>query len=134
MYATTTQRPHLIALPPNPVPSPSMIPLPTPNTCTATSTHWGTPNYVPHTPSPQTPWRPNTTDIAGDHGLATEHTAFVVNRGVMYGLSLPTSILTHHNATICGLQSNSPPLPVPAPAPSAPIPTPQALVLTTIQL
>jgi hypothetical protein len=105
-----------------------MIPLPTPDTRTAASTRWGTPDYVPHTPSPQAPWRPTTTDITSDHGLAAEHSAFMVNREVMYGLSLPTSILAHRNATIRGPQSNTPPLPVPAPAPRAPV------VLTTLQL
>jgi hypothetical protein len=128
MYATTTQGPCLVPLPPTPVPSPSMIPLPTPDTCTVASTRWGTPDYIPRTPSPQAPWRPTTADIASDCGLAAEHSAFVVNRGVMYGLSLPTSILNHHNATICGPRSNTPPLPVPAPAPHAPV------VLTTLQL
>ena len=134
MYATTTQGPCLVPLPPTPVPSPSMIPLPTPDTRTMASTHWGTPDYVPCTPSPQAPWRPTTANIDSNHGLATEHAAFVVNRGVMYGLSLPTSILANRNATIRGPRSGTPPLPVPAPASPTPIQAPQALVLTTIQL
>ena len=111
-----------------------MISLPTPDTHTVASTCWGTPDYIPHTLSPQAPWRPTTADIAGDHGLATEHSAFVVNRGVMYGLSLPTSILAHCNATICGPHSNTPPLPVLAPLSPMTIPAPQAMVLTTLQL
>jgi hypothetical protein len=83
MYATTTQGPRLVPLPPTPAPSPSMIPLPAPDTRTAGSTRWGTPDYVPRTLSPQAPWRPTTADIASDRGLAAEHLAFVVNRGVM---------------------------------------------------
>jgi hypothetical protein len=105
-----------------------MIPLPAPDTHTVASTRWGTPEYVPRTPSPQAPWRPTTADINGDHAQAAEHAAFIVNRGVMYGLSLPTSILANHNATIRGPRSDTPPLPVPAPAPHAP------MVLTTLQL
>ena len=79
MYATTTQGPCLVPLPPTPVPSPSMIHLPTPDTRTVASTHWGTPDYVPRTPSPQTPWRPITANINSNRGLAAEHLAFVVN-------------------------------------------------------
>jgi hypothetical protein len=105
-----------------------MIPLPNPDTRTVASTRWGTPDYVPHTPSPQTPWRPTTADIDSHRGLAAEHSAFVVNRGVMYGLSLPASILAHRNATIRGPCPDSPPLPVPAPAPRPP------MMLTTLQL
>jgi hypothetical protein len=40
-----------------------MIPLPTPDTRTVASTRWGTPDYVPCTPSPQAPWRPTTADV-----------------------------------------------------------------------
>ena len=52
MYATTTQRPHLIPLASTLVPSPAQIPLPPSDTCTTTSTHWGTPDYMPHPISP----------------------------------------------------------------------------------
>jgi len=38
----------------------------------------GAPPITCHTPSPQTPWRPTTTDIASNHGYATENLAFVV--------------------------------------------------------
>jgi hypothetical protein len=79
MYATTTQGLCLVPLPPMPVPSPSMIPLPNPDTRTIASTHWGTLDYVPRTPSPQALWRPTTADIASNCGLATEHSAFMVN-------------------------------------------------------
>ncbi len=52
MYATTTQGPCLIPLTPTPIPSPMQIPLPPSNTHTTASTQWGTPNYMPRTPSP----------------------------------------------------------------------------------
>jgi hypothetical protein len=97
MYATTTQGPRLIPLPPTPVPLPTMIPLPNSNTRTVASTCWGTPDYVPRTPSPQAPWRPTTADIASDRGLAAEHSVSPSGHGVT---SIPNRVRVSHTGPV----------------------------------
>jgi len=56
---------------------------------------------------------PDDDDIAGDHGRAAEHAAFVAARHYLYGIQVPTAIRLYRNRDVRGPA----PLPIPAPIP-----------------
>jgi len=106
MYTTTIVGPHLILLAPTPSPSPtlitspdaSLIPLPPSDTHTVASTQVASLEYMLHAPSPVEYWMPEDEDIESDHGMATEHAAFVVACHFTYDLSWSGAIHINRHA------------------------------------